>query len=77
MHMDDDQTKYYKALTEKIFSKSPEERQAYLEEIKKNDGEYYEQIEHLVRFVTSREDLLEDYAYHRIRRILGDLPEEE
>ncbi|MFO7847075.1 MAG: hypothetical protein R6V27_10965 [Balneolaceae bacterium] len=75
--MDEEQKEYYKSLTEEIFSKSPEERQAYLKKLKKMDGEYYEQIEHLIRFVTSREDLLEDYAYHRIKRILGGLSEEE
>lgn len=75
--MDDDQKKYYKNITENIFSKSPEEREKYLLEIKKRDKRFYETIEHLVRFVTSREDLLENYAYSQIRRILDDLDQEE
>lgn len=73
MAMDEDQKKYYKNMTEKIFSKSPEERERYLNEIKSRDTEFYERIEHLVRFVTSREDILEDYAYSQIKRILNDL----
>lgn len=77
MAMDEEQKEYYKKLTEKIFSKSPEKREQYLRDIKTRDGEFYERIEHLVRFATSREDLLEDYAYNQIKRILSDMDENE
>jgi hypothetical protein len=71
--MDEEQLRYYKKMTEKIFSIPAGERDQYLAEIKKRDGEFYERIEHLARFLTSREDLLENYAHHQIRRILSDL----
>lgn len=70
--MDDEQMRYYKNMTEKIFSLPAGERQSYLAEIKKMDGEFYERIEHLARFVTSRENLLENYAHDQIKRILSD-----
>ena len=71
--MDDEQMRYYKNMTEKIFSLPAGERQAYLAKIKKRDGEFYERIEHLTRFLTSREDLLENYAHDQIKDILSRL----
>jgi hypothetical protein len=73
--MDEEQMRYYKMMTEKIFSIPAGEREQYLAEIKKRDGEFYERIEHLARFLTSREDLLKNYAPHQIRHILSDLKE--
>jgi len=74
--MDDDQMHRYEKLTEKIFSKPPEERQRFLKEIRRKDLKYYERIEHLIRFLTSREENLEKYAHKQIKRILEDLEEE-
>lgn len=68
---------YYQQLTEKIFSKPADERDQFLKELKKEEMEYFERIEHLVRFVTSREDLLEDYAYNQIKRILDDFHQDD
>lgn len=59
-------------MTEKIFSIPAEEREKYLADIKKRDGQFYERIEHLSRFLMSREDLLENYAHDQIKRILSD-----
>lgn len=71
--MDDEQLRYYKKMTEKIFSIPAADREQYLAEIKNRDGQFYERIEHLSLFVTSREDLLENYAHDQIKRILSDL----
>lgn len=71
--MNDDQMEHYKRLTEKIFSKPAGEREQYLKEIKYNEMEYFERIEHLIRFLTSRENELEEYAYSQIKRILDEL----
>lgn len=71
--MDDEQLRYYKKMTEKIFATPAAEREKYLAEIKKRDGQFYERIEHLARFLTSREDLLENYAHDQIKQILSDL----
>lgn len=70
--MDDEQLRYYKKMTEKIFSVPVSEREQYLADLKKRDSQFYERIEHLSRFLMSREDLLENYAHDQIRRILSD-----
>ncbi|CAN5121127.1 hypothetical protein BH23BAC3_BH23BAC3_18210 [soil metagenome] len=71
--MNDDQMEHYQRLTEKIFSKPASEREQYLQEIRDNEMEFFERIEHLIRFLTSREDELEEYAYSQIKRILDEL----
>jgi len=75
--MDDDQKKQYEKIAEKIFSKPPEERRRYLKEIKNRDLEYYERIEHLIRFMSNRGDDLDDYAHTQIKRMLDDLHNED
>lgn len=71
--MNDDQMEHYQRLTEKIFSKPANEREQFIQEIRNNEMEYFERIEHLIRFLTSREDELEKYAYIQIKRILDGL----
>ncbi len=71
--MEDDRMEQYQKITEEIFTKPPAERRRYLKEIKRRDIEYYERIEHLIRYLTSREDDLEEYAQNQIKRILDDL----
>jgi len=71
--MNDDQMEHYQRLTEKVFSKPAGEREQYLKEIRDKEMKYFERIEHLIRFLTSREDELEEYAYSQIKRILDDL----
>lgn len=75
--MDDDRKKQYEKIAEKIFSKPPAERRRYLKEIKNKDLEYYERIEYLIRFITSREEDLDDYAHTQIKRMLDDLHSED
>jgi|GEM_PF-782208 len=73
--MDDQMKKHYQRLTEKIFSKPAEERAQYLLELRNSEMEYFERIEHLIRFLTSREGELEEYAYSQIKRILDERDE--
>jgi hypothetical protein len=71
--MEEEQKKYYSKVAEKMFAIPAEKRGDYLELIKKRDREFYERIEHLSKFLTSREDELENYARHRIRKILVEI----
>ena len=71
--MEEEQKKYYSKIAEKMFAIPAEERGEYLAGIKKRDGEFYERIEHLSKFLTSREDELENYARNRIRKILVEI----
>lgn len=73
--MDKEQLNYYKRMTEKIFSIPADEREEYLAYIKKKDGEFYERIEHLSRFLISRENMLERHSQDQIKRILTELDE--
>jgi len=73
--MNNDQMEHYQRLTEEIFSKPAGEREQYLKEIRNNEMEYFKRIEHLIRFLTSREDDLEEYALSQIKRILDELDE--
>jgi len=75
--MDDERKEKYQKLTEKIFSKPPAERQRFLKKIRERDLEYYERIEHLIRFLVSRDDDLKGYAHDQIKRILDDLDDVE
>lgn len=73
MTMEKEQLNYYKTITEKIFSVPASEREGYLAEIKKRDRNFFEQLEHLSRFITHREEVLEPFAHDKIRQILKDL----
>lgn len=71
--MEEEQKKYYSKVAEKMFAIPAEEREEYLADIKKRDGDFYERIEHLSKFLTSREGELENYARNRIRKILLEI----
>ena len=71
--MNEEQKRYYTWLTEKIFSIPAGERQQYLADLKKTDMEFYERLEYLIRFLTSREEEIESYAKDRIQEILSDM----
>lgn len=71
--MDKEQKRYYTSVVEKIFSMPKSEREQCLANIKKQDREFYERIEHLADFLTIQGDELESYAKYRIRKILSDL----
>lgn len=74
--MDDQMMKHYGRLTEKIFSKPAGERAQYLEEIKKNEMEFFNRIGHLITFLTAHDEGLENYAHSQIKQILDDLSKE-
>lgn len=71
--MDKEQKRYYTSVAEKIFSMQPGEREQYLADIKRSDGEFYERIENLSGFLRNHKGELESYAQNRIREILSDL----
>ena len=75
--MEDDRMELYHKITEEIFSKPPAERRRYLKEIKQRDLKYYERIEHLIRYLTSHEGELEEYAQDQIKRILDELRDDD
>lgn len=71
--MEKEQLNYYKRITEKIFSVPASEREGYLAKIKKSDREFFEQIEHLSRYLANQEEVLEPIAQDKIKQILADL----
>jgi len=71
--MNDDQMEHFKHLTEMILSKPASERERFLKEVKRNEMQYFERIEHLIKFLTTHDDGLEKYAHRQIKQILDDL----
>ena len=71
--MEKEQLNYYRKITEKIFSVPASEREGFLAEIKKRDREFFEQLEHLSRYMANQEKILEPIAQEQIRQILTDL----
>jgi hypothetical protein len=73
--MEEEQRKYYAKIAERMFAIPAEEREGYLANIKMRDVEFYERIEHLSKFLISRENEFENYARNRIREILLEIDE--